>query len=472
VARYKTIIDMGRAGFPVTVDDAVLSSEQFDVLARYYTEVETAGEDNPMEAAIERFSREFVVNGQVWVPRTKKYVQTATYESEDKILFRPGTWNGDKYSEADCLKMVANFDALSDDWTPPITLGHDDKQAVAKALGLTFDSDGMPAFGRIVKMWWDKTQKAVMARLGDLTETVKDLIDGKHYDKVSVVLAPQFEDERTGKVLRNVVVELALLGADIPGMMAQEDVLAVKPHTMAFRGKKIDVVTVQFDAERGSQAMDKNTQEKLDAALTELEQIKASIAKLYAKMEVESVDAVVEAFAKLTTERDDATKRADDLQEKFDKQADEAKETRIDSVLSEVSGDSDAGGRVLPQHAGREKALAMRLDTTTVIKFSKADGKEAEGSEIDEWEENIRARAKVLNFKELAKAEGDPKDKDKDDKDKSGKKEYGKAGLKILDGLGVSVDDAREHGQSAVIGDFADLPTEEDDGKTDDGDKK
>ncbi|MFO0937842.1 MAG: hypothetical protein U0798_15160 [Gemmataceae bacterium] len=83
-------------------------------------------------------------------------------------VFKPGYWNKQYFSAADCRRVVENFHAYSAGESPYLRakakLGHDDKQRFAQLLGLTVDdhgrtldaesgkpvSAGLPAMGRIV----------------------------------------------------------------------------------------------------------------------------------------------------------------------------------------------------------------------------------------------------------------------------------------------------------------------------------
>lgn len=120
-------------------------------------------------------------------------------------IFSVGTWNGDEYAEADLDRMVAAFGQVGFD--PPIKLGHDDSQPLAK-------SDGMPAIGWVTNL--RRSGNQLYCDLKDLPRKVYDAIRRKNYKRVSAEIYWDYACD--GKRWPRVLKALALLGADVPAV--------------------------------------------------------------------------------------------------------------------------------------------------------------------------------------------------------------------------------------------------------------
>jgi len=120
-------------------------------------------------------------------------------------IFSSGTWNGDAYVMSDLDRMVAAFGQVG--FEPPIKLGHDESQPLAK-------SDGMPAIGWVTNL--RRSGNQLYCDLKDLPRKVYDAIRRKNYKRVSAEVYWDYSCD--GKKWPRVLKALALLGADVPAV--------------------------------------------------------------------------------------------------------------------------------------------------------------------------------------------------------------------------------------------------------------
>jgi hypothetical protein len=121
-------------------------------------------------------------------------------------IFSTGRWNNDEYTEADLDHMIAAYNQVG--FKPPIKLGHDPSQPLAK-------SDGMPAIGWVTNL--RRVGKQLYADLQNLPKKVYEAIKRKNYDRVSAEVYWDY-NEGSGKVYPRVLKALSLLGAEIPAV--------------------------------------------------------------------------------------------------------------------------------------------------------------------------------------------------------------------------------------------------------------
>lgn len=131
-------------------------------------------------------------------------------------IFSCGKWNGDDYTIDDLNEMVKAFDENKSGARPYLKLGHDSKQKLLQ-------TDGMPAAGWIEKIYI-KGNKLV-ADFVDIPGKIYALIESRAYRKVSSEI---FWNITIGdKKYKRMLAAVALLGADTPGVMNLNDILAL-----------------------------------------------------------------------------------------------------------------------------------------------------------------------------------------------------------------------------------------------------
>ena len=139
-----------------------------------------------------------------------------TYKQTGVEIFSVGNWNGDDYTIEDLNTMVAAFEETKQGAQPFLKLGHDPKQKLIQA-------DGLPAAGWIERIYVRGNK--LFADFTDIPKKVYDLIQAKAYKKVSSEI---FWNIKVGeKTYKRMLAAVALLGADTPGVMNLNDILAM-----------------------------------------------------------------------------------------------------------------------------------------------------------------------------------------------------------------------------------------------------
>ncbi len=138
-----------------------------------------------------------------------------------------GTWNGVPISRRDLEDMVAAFDATTDRLPVSIRLGHDARQAFAKALfgaragtAAAKDENGWPALGWARRLYLHGD--LLLADLTGVPVRLATWIKEKRYRTRSGGL--RFNRSVGGTVYRWMLDHIALLGADTPAVDGLADI--------------------------------------------------------------------------------------------------------------------------------------------------------------------------------------------------------------------------------------------------------
>lgn len=143
------------------------------------------------------------------MPRTLSRVQ----------ILRTGTWTGSagptKFTTDDLDQVVQSFDALGTKLglRPHLKLGHTDAQ---KFFG---QRSGFPSLGEVAAVY--REDDVLYADFVNVPEALLDLVVKRRYTQVSVELYPSYEYE--GSKFSNVLVAVALLGAELPAVKGLKD---------------------------------------------------------------------------------------------------------------------------------------------------------------------------------------------------------------------------------------------------------
>jgi hypothetical protein len=131
-------------------------------------------------------------------------------------IFSIGKWNGDEYTHEDLNEMVIAFEENKQGARPYLKLGHDSKQKLLQ-------SDGMPAAGWVNKIYVHGNK--LLADFVDIPGKIYALIESRAYRKVSSEI---FWNITVGnKKYKRMLAAVALIGADTPGVMNLNDILAM-----------------------------------------------------------------------------------------------------------------------------------------------------------------------------------------------------------------------------------------------------
>jgi len=446
---YPSVEAAREAKFPTKIDGVALTLEQINALAESYDAIKAKGEaEEPMGVAIAQFKDAHEVRDGAWVAKKN---MSAEADTQPKIVFGPGHWNHDNYTEADCLEMVANFEQLKERFLPPITLGHDLRQRMAKLLGLPENADGLPNLGEAFRIWWDARRKKVMAQFRNLPDKLKALVREGRFPRVSVVLIHGIDDD--GVKRKNVIAEVALQGSDMSGFMDQTDTLVLMSAQPAWmRGATWTRFEVATDGECQDEPGGDNGGETVEK--NEGKGAETMLAEVYALFGVQTQDEVVSAFGALKseiealrserdrykTERDEFETRVGELTQKVNDADEKEREVKVNSVLAQAMRE----GRVAPLAVERESEFALSLDTSRRVKFSA--GGEVEQSAFDRYLDNILARPQVVRFSE--EAAGDEHAVDKSAEKPEPGADLPEAARTVLKRMGVSLDDYEAYKQT------------------------
>lgn len=122
-------------------------------------------------------------------------------------VFATGTWNKQKFTEADLDAAVHGYEATRGFHRAPVKLGHSAKQILAQG-------DGQPALG-----WMENIRRVGRKLVADLVGVPEQVYQALKERRYSTVSAEFFVDVPLGKErLKLVPKALALLGADLPAV--------------------------------------------------------------------------------------------------------------------------------------------------------------------------------------------------------------------------------------------------------------
>lgn len=241
----------------------------------------------------------------------KQYGQT--HELKGVEVFSTGIWNGDKYTKADLENMVSAFNEHKKGFLPPLKVGHDNDQKILQ-------ESGMPAAGYINKLYINGEK--LMADIVDIPKKVFELIKDGAWRRVSSEIIWNFKTN--GKVYPKFFTGLALLGAEIPGVMNLKDLKTIaSQYKLNFQNNENDyIIKTYFNTDKGSE-MPETNQELLDA-----------------QKKIEELEAKVKNFEANTDEQKDELEELrafkKDAEAKALAQEQELKETKLSAFCSDL----------------------------------------------------------------------------------------------------------------------------------------
>lgn len=202
-------------------------------------------------------------------------------------IFSAGKWNGEDFTTADLDEMVKAFEENKDHIRPFLKLGHSDEQELLKA-------EGLPAAGWVENIY--RKGDKLMADFFDMPNKIYQLVMKKAYRKVSCEIYTncQIKDKK----YKRLVGAVALLGAETPGVMNLDDILAQyrlladnSKNLYAAQRESLSIKSYSFKAEetqtnQGDLTMSKTEREiELEAKLAEVEAEKKATDEKVAKLE-------------------------------------------------------------------------------------------------------------------------------------------------------------------------------------------
>jgi hypothetical protein len=213
-------------------------------------------------------------------------------------IFAKGKWNGDEYSTDDLDQMVQAFEENKDHVRPFLKLGHDNDQKLLQ-------KEGLPAAGWVERIYREGDH--LYADFAEIPQKVYQLIERKAYRKVSCEIYCNVQiNERKYKYL---VGAVALLGAETPGVMSLDDILAqykLTSHAMYAtyaQSDDIKVYETENQTNQGEKTMEKTERElQLEKELAEAKAATLALETEKTKLEADKKDyeaKAIEAEGKL-----------------------------------------------------------------------------------------------------------------------------------------------------------------------------
>lgn len=199
-------------------------------------------------------------------------------------IFSVGNWNGTDITSDDLNDMVKAFEE-NKSYQLPLKLGHDKDQKILQ-------NDGYPAAGWIERIY--RKGDKLIADFKDIPAKIYQLIENKAYKQVSSEVF--FNVDVAGKKYRKMLAGVALLGADVPGVMNLNDMLAMYGHKQYESAHKI-ICDVDQEIKTEIHFFHKETKMEKTALEVKLEQELAEQKALFTKQQDDAKAAQEKALA-------------------------------------------------------------------------------------------------------------------------------------------------------------------------------
>lgn len=174
-------------------------------------------------------------------------------------VFSTGTWNGKTFMEYDLDQMVEAFAEIKEKYSfvPSLKLGHDDEQRLLQ-------NSGMPAAGWVKRLY--RIENKLFADFEDMPQTIFQAIKKKMFRKVSIELYYDMEIE--SDIYPFMIGAIAILGADVPGVMNLDDIMAFQAmpqHKLKFSDEQAKPNFFEINIEGSEMPQDnKKTERELE----------------------------------------------------------------------------------------------------------------------------------------------------------------------------------------------------------------
>lgn len=328
-------------------------------------------------------------DGEKWVKMSKN---THSFDAE---IFSVGTWNGDKYTDADLDDMVKNFNTLKNEVKPPIKLGHNKDQM----------KDGNPALGWITGI--KKSGKKLIGTFSDVPEIVYKAIKSNRYKRISSEI--YWNLKHGGKTFKRVLAAVALLGADIPAVTNLADLEAYLIQSNESSFDTVKLYSFDTDEDGKLKTLEARKENKMAEENKELKELIKKVAALEATLE--DTKGEVQTYKSLSEEsqnaKKDAEKKAREYEEKLQNLKKETEEKLQTTRMSEFKDWAEKmvkEFKMLP--AGRDLLFGDEKHT-----YTKEVGFQVP---FETFKAYVEMQAKVLDPKEVSRSDKE-KDKHYDD---------------------------------------------------------
>jgi len=365
---------------------------------------------------------------------------------EGMAWFKTGKHNGIPFSDDDLDEIVKHFKVLKGQIRPKLKITH--KETQSTLAGLASYGDITNVFSRIVTEVIDGVTskvKTLFVDIANVPSQVKDWIKDRRFPERSGEIWTRIDVG--GKVFKNVLRNVSLLGHEAPAVPGLEPVKAQDQDgefvciAMNFTGdEEIVLATEEPKPDEGGEntvetkEMGEKLEAKIEAIETEKVEMAEKIAKLENQSDAEKAEKTRVALKEEAVKLEQVQKEADENKAAKDELATLKAQNRKDDIASKVES-WKKDGHLLPKEEAIATAL-MESFEDKVIKLSVPNGddqKDIESTQADLLDALLKER-KLSSFEEIT-VTGDG---DVDDKKKAGSTNL-VADLKVFEKDGTKV---------------------------------
>lgn len=146
---------------------------------------------------------------------------TELFDIDEMEIFRPGTHNGDEFTDKDLQEIANNFKNLQGEVRPKLKITHSENQ---KSLA------GLASYGDIVDVFVKKVadgSKRLFAKIANVPKEIIDFIKDRRFPERSIELYSKLKigAKEDSPIYRNVLKAIALLGHEMPAVTGMEPVM-------------------------------------------------------------------------------------------------------------------------------------------------------------------------------------------------------------------------------------------------------
>jgi hypothetical protein len=327
-----------------------------------------------------------------------------TFKLEGVEIFSVGKWNGDDFTHDDLQEMIKSFEATKTGIVPGIKLGHGKEQALLK-------SSELPSAGWVEKLYI-KGDKLV-ADFKDIPKAIYNLIQKGAYKKPSIELFPKITIK--GQQYKNLIGAVALLGAELPGVMDLSDIMAL--YSTEEKPKSYDA-NLEFNfTGKANMKTEQEIREEIEAEI----QAKADADK------AQALEAQVKEFAAKKEEQDKEIEALKKFKAEAEAKALEAEKAKTEAELKAFVTGLKSDKLCTPAMEPLVEALLGEEQKEYSVQINKEDKKLTKNDLLKEALVLFKA-AKEVNFDESSskadkndKSEADEKELDKKAKEYAAK---------------------------------------------------
>lgn len=181
-----------------------IANSKFSEISKAFNPVLNAEQADKIEPIVQKF--------------VKKEFEKMNFTPMDTIsemeIFRAGTHNGHKFTEADLQEMADNFSKLKNEVRPKLKITHREEQNTLA---------GLASYGDITDVYLKAVEdgsRRLFARVENVPKSVGDFIRNRRFPERSIEIYPKFKlgTQEDSPVYKNVIKAIALLGHEMPAV--------------------------------------------------------------------------------------------------------------------------------------------------------------------------------------------------------------------------------------------------------------